>query len=166
MSYSGAYVPSKKALYTTRIDTGNAPKAFSERTNLKDNDHCINPWEYQRDQYGRNADPYSLKRDQGTCNNFDPNYSLQAILVRENNNDRPYIDFDQGARHMYDTMGLGRDLQGPESGVGDRSGGWWRRTGMNRNPEASKFQPPVHFAPDSAHGAKSLSSLYRSQYTA
>nr|WQM87246.1 hypothetical protein [Marseillevirus cajuinensis] len=125
-------VLSQKALYTTQIDPQSAERAWSERFNLASGSLCnINPLAFNRDQYGRMADPYSLKKvGAGSCNAVDPNYNLQAFIARENAVDRPVIAVDMSQRYMYDTMGVGRQQPLPTQ-CGEQPTNWWFQTGMN-----------------------------------
>lgn len=156
-------IPTSKALYTARIDIGSAPRAYSDRFNLPGCDLCIDPDAYNRDQYGRMADPFTLKRDQQSCNNIDSIYNVQNFLIRENNLERPFLNPPLVGRYQpYDTMGVGRNFQGPRAGCG-ADGAWWQ-INMPKNPAGCNDRPAPMDYYTSGQCNTALGSLYRLQY--
>lgn len=103
--------PTRKSLYTDRIDVPSSERMWSERYNLETiPDYCVRYEDYTHDIYGRRSHPLALPygvRMTGMCNNLSPYYNVQAVLRRENALDRPYIPIvETGVK--YDTMGRGR----------------------------------------------------------
>jgi len=162
MSFSGTGFASKKALTSAayHIDPGYAARYAFERYNLTDSDQCVDPNTKTFDQYQRQADPYSLTRtQQGSCSTLDPLFNLQNWLVRENNVDRAFIHHDLSGGYMYDTLGVGRDLQQSFNGGAENGQGGWNRINMPRNSHTCNVQPEQSYHTDSSRGNKSLAPV-------
>lgn len=157
----------RKSLYTSHIDVGAAPRQFSERYQLQDvPDHCSDPAEHTKDEYGRIAHPYSLPfRGHGACNMLSPHHNVQAVLARENALDRPFIPvaYPLGAGQGYDTMNFGRDMMEPAAGS-DGSGGWYKLPMPKAAQLPASCRPPVHRASDSHAGPSSLAPMFQDRY--
>lgn len=117
------YFPTSTALYTERVDVGQAEHAWSARNNLRDCNFCVHPDGFNYDHYGRVAHPHTLdKRQGGQCNNYDNINNVAAFIQRENNLERPWLN-PVIRRTPYDTLGKGRGFQTAEAGCcGD--GAW------------------------------------------
>lgn len=159
------YVPSKKSLFTSHIDVGSADRMYSARHLLKAvPEYCSNPAEFIYDEYGRLANPYSL-RMKDPCNALSEHHNINAFLQRENA-ERPFIPFafPDGAKQRYDTMGIGRDMIGSEVGGSDGKGGW-HHVNTDRKPRPSCSAPRTHNMSDPYKGGMSLAPMFLSRYT-
>ncbi len=167
MSFSGTGFASKKALTSAayHIDPKYAERYAHERYLLTDCDQCVDPNTLTFDQYHRQADPYTLTRtQQGNCSALDPLLNLQNWLVRENNVDRTFIHHDLAGGYMYDTLGLGRNLQQTYTGGTEDGKGGWYRINMPREAQGScDNMPDQHYHTDSCRGNKTLGveNVYR-----
>lgn len=147
----GDSVISKKTLLASYVDDGQAPRAFSARYNLKNQDrsgdNCSDWKRHNFDQYGRQAHPWSLKQYDEGCNIHNP-YNSTNSRIRIENSLRPYIEFSMEQQLPYDTMGAGRSLIDNGAGFMRAS----RRTSMYDGPAPTLPRPtPQHPHTDMSH---------------
>ena len=71
-----------------RVNTANALRFASQRYDIPDPFSCIcvNPFNYNQDQYNRNVDGRTLYRSQGqvgACNNMYPYFNVSVVMQRQ-----------------------------------------------------------------------------------
>lgn len=100
-----------RALLQVRIDPQLAIRLASQRYDIPNNScYCINPNNYNYDQYNRFVDGRTqLRRQGGGCSSLDPFHNVDSIIQRESFLIRPQI-YRSGFSSLgaYDTQAIGR----------------------------------------------------------
>lgn len=103
---------SSRALLQVRIDPQAAIRFASSRYDIPNNPcYCVNPNNYNYDQYGRAVDGRNtlFRRQVGNCSAIDPFQGVDAILAREAFQIRPsFYRAPISTFGGYDTQNIGR----------------------------------------------------------